>query len=438
MDEKLINKTFSSLNLLDMDFSELEDVTISLTKKFIQNLMNFKDTTISEETFKEISLNCIKHLKVSCTKGPSFQNLIINTNGMLESLKEMLKNEEKKFDNVKTKVFELIANLCVKNEKCQKKIWNEVNELIICELTSSNVQNVNISAMIIYNIKIGINENIEIEQALNVALDHYDNFLKNNISMPDFLHILLDYFICSCDVVQSYKKLTSEKQRIFLYYVNDYIENESNQIINTSLLKHLTFEFKKKSDCVLKTVTSYVDSIDPEVVVTLLDIISTATAQDKYLSLLRDDASLFLNIGCLLQALHKIGKESKNTFSPIQNLEALIPNANDNADFEKEISFSFKTKLVKSLANLSYRNKRNQELAREMEIMQSIFECTNADARNPLIKEWSILAIRNLCEENSENQDIVQSLTRIGDAQNPVLTEFGLSEGVFRIKKHNM
>lgn len=210
----------------------------------------------------------------------------------------------------------------------------------------------------------------------------------------------------------------------------------SFRIIHKSLLKHLILEFKKKSDCVLKTVTTYVESIDPEAVVTLLDIISTATAQDKYLAMLKDDASLFLNIGCLLQALHKIGKESGNTFSPIQNLEALTPNSTVKADFEKEISFSFKTKLVKSLANLSYQNKRNQELAREMEIMQSIFECTNADARNPLIKEWSILAIRNLCEENNENQDIVKNLTRVGDATpSPVLSEFGLNDGVLRIKK---
>lgn len=71
-----------------------------------------------------------------------------------------------------------------------------------------------------------------------------------------------------------------------------------------------------------------------------------------------------------------------------------------------------------------------------MEIMQSIFECTNVDARNPLIKEWSILAIRNLCEENLENQEIVRQLTRLGDAENPVLKEFGVDSGVFRIKKN--
>lgn len=185
----------------------------------------------------------------------------------------------------------------------------------------------------------------------------------------------------------------------------------------------------------MKTVTTYVDSIEPEVVVTLLDIISTATGQEKYLKYLKDDRSLFLNLGCLLQALHKIGKASDTIFSPIQKLESLVPTSSENGDFEKEISYAMKTKLVKSLANLSHGNKRNQELAREMEIMLSIFECTNADARNPLIKEWSILAIRNLCEDNPENQEIVRNLTKVGDAENPLLKEMGLETGMLRIGK---
>lgn len=177
------------------------------------------------------------------------------------------------------------------------------------------------------------------------------------------------------------------------------------------------------------------ESVDPEIVIILLDIIATISSQEKYRNILKDDRSLFLNLGCLLQAIHKMGKNSNNIFTPIQKLDALLPSSKDKEAIESEISYSFKTKLVRSLANLSYRNRKNQELAREMEIMQSIFECTNADARNPLIKEWSILAVRNLCEENFENQEIVKQLTKMGDAPNPILNEFGIDKGIFRIKK---
>lgn len=55
----------------------------------------------------------------------------------------------------------------------------------------------------------------------------------------------------------------------------------------------------------------------------------------------------------------------------------------------------------------------------------------------PVIKEWSILAIRNLCEDNDENQEMIRNLTKVGDAENPLLKEFGLDTGTLRIKKPN-
>lgn len=154
-------------------------------------------------------------------------------------------------------------------------------------------------------------------------------------------------------------------------------------MIHLSLLQHLIKEFKNKSDCVLKTVSSYVNSIRPEMVVQLLDIISHATTQEKYLEILKTDGSLFLNIGCLLQNLQKVGKSEENVFTPIQKLDALAPSSRETAEYEKDFSYTFKTMLMKAIANLAHKNKKNQELARELEIMMAIFDNTNADARNP-------------------------------------------------------
>lgn len=185
----------------------------------------------------------------------------------------------------------------------------------------------------------------------------------------------------------------------------------------------------------MKTVTTFVDQINPNIVVVLIDIISSAVAQDKYMINLKENHSLFLNLGCLLQMLHKIGKSSETIFTPIQKLDAVAPAGNFDAEFEKEISFNMKTKLVKCLANLLHKNERNQELVREMEILHCILECTIADARNPLIKEWSVLAIKNLCENNYENQEIVRNLTKLKNVENPVLKEFGLDLNTLRIGK---
>lgn len=50
-----------------------------------------------------------------------------------------------------------------------------------------------------------------------------------------------------------------------------------------------------------------------------------------------------------------------------------------------------------------------------------------------VIKEWSILAIRNLCENNIENQKFISSLNKIGDASNPILSDERNENGSIRI-----
>lgn len=52
-----------------------------------------------------------------------------------------------------------------------------------------------------------------------------------------------------------------------------------------------------------------------------------------------------------------------------------------------------------------------------------------------MIKEWSILAIRNLCEGNSENQELIRQLNKIGDDnKSSVLKEFDSETGTMRIR----
>jgi len=55
-------------------------------------------------------------------------------------------------------------------------------------------------------------------------------------------------------------------------------------------------------------------------------------------------------------------------------------------------------------------------------------------------KEWMVLAVRNLCENNLENQKIIQNLEPQGPASTPVLDELGLEvelkeDGKVRLKR---
>lgn len=196
-----------------MDISELEDTTISLSRKFVSSSKDI-------EKARENLLMCIKELKVLCTKGPTFQNLIAHTNGMISSLKSIL--ESSTDEELKLKSFQLVANVCVQNKKAQLKVHDELEELIAVQLGSNDTNFVNVASMIAHNMllnKIAIDNN----RILTVCLNQSQDLDQP----PDFLHILLDHFICSHnDIVGEYKTLDDKSKRNFLLYAHDHVTNE--------------------------------------------------------------------------------------------------------------------------------------------------------------------------------------------------------------------
>jgi ataxin-10 len=199
-----------------MDISELEDTTISLSRKLVSSS---KEIEKSHENL----LAGVKELKVLCTKGPTFQNLIANTNGMITSLKSIL--ESNTDDDLKLNCFQLIANICVQNKKVQAKVHDELGDLIMHQLNSEDTKFVNVASMLTHNMLLN-GTMTDIQRILTVCLCQSQK-LK---AVPDFLHILLDHLICSHkDIVGEYKKIDESTKKNFLLYVNDHAVNESSE-----------------------------------------------------------------------------------------------------------------------------------------------------------------------------------------------------------------
>jgi len=97
----------------------------------------------------------------------------------------------------------------------------------------------------------------------------------------------------------------------------------------------------------------------------------------------------------------------------------------DNINCETEDK-GFKKDLIRILGNLAYKNKANQDEIRELGGIEIILNHCRFDIRNPYIKEWSILAIRNLCEENEKNQQVIQNLRNQGIANTDELESLGI------------
>lgn len=212
------------------DISEIEDSTIFIARSLTQTLNQPLDEE-QRKCFDELTDESVKQLKVMCTKGPSLQNLIINTNGMLLLLNEIVSGQTLVTKELEIKFFQLIANLCVGNKYSQEKIWASMSELIETKLESDDSSFVNVSAMIIYNMILNDISPIAKKSIVESCLKRYRTFLTSpNKPIPDFVHILMDYVMCkSCYSLDIYRKLSTEDQKTTLYYVVDYVEEESNE-----------------------------------------------------------------------------------------------------------------------------------------------------------------------------------------------------------------
>lgn len=215
-----------------MDIAELEDSTIFVAKNFIQILKNSEKLLEQKELLNELILECIKHMKIMCTKGPSLQNLIVNTIGMLQSFKDVSVGNFAYISSIlELKCFQLIANLCVKNEWSQEKIWITMSDVILAKYENGDSSFVNVSAMVIYNMVLSKMSQLDHQQIVKISLKHFKTFLENpTILLPDFVHILMDHLMCKSSLaLETYKQLEPEYQKTALYYIHDHIDDETNE-----------------------------------------------------------------------------------------------------------------------------------------------------------------------------------------------------------------
>uniref|UniRef100_A0A336MVT8 Ataxin-10 n=1 Tax=Culicoides sonorensis TaxID=179676 RepID=A0A336MVT8_CULSO len=405
------------------------------------------DFTPESDKFQEISnlvLEAFKILKGVCPKGKQFQQVLLESKELLALIQHILEFAQSNENILKLRLstVQLLFNLSVGENTY--KIFNKFRETFIeglnpeinCEGISEQeyAKYCNTNALMLFNV---INtpeyaeellESGELLKILEFSVRH----TLNEEELADNVQLLLNTFVTALpETAMIYEKLPDNLRLQFLYYIHDTMREEE---ISQELLDKLILRFKQTSDSILKPDGTGVDTTKPKEVYSLLEIIAVASqSENEMKETVAIDGSLFLNIGCLLMSIQKLGKNPSSIFAPAQKLEQLAPNSSLPSTFETDISYKFKTLLVQTMANLLYKNKKNQELVREMDILLAILDCTNVDARNPLIKEYSIWAIRNACENNPENQQIVASLTKVGNVKSDVVSE--ISESVIRIQK---
>lgn len=332
---------------------------------------------VSSARGDQFEREALKLLKMACSRNNSYQLQLAQNEDLHRKLLQM--------NPMPKSCLQLLANMCVQNAEVQQIIFKDYHDVVICGLKDAELCDA--SAMIIHQILLHDPSFIDDEDLIEIlqnSLSHME--ADSEVTLPDFIQLTLEFLITEYqEILEVYLKL--DEKLNFLHFVGDFVKEHENPMINMKLFRRLVQEFKRKSDDILKPDGSGANT-NPKVVFALLEFVAHGTCNPKYSQALHEDSSLFINLGCLLLATQKLGKNTESIFAPVQKLDQIAPSSTEDASIESEISYSLKTFVVKALGNLLYRNKKNQELVREMNILLAIMDCTNVDARNPCKEDF--------------------------------------------------
>lgn len=263
-----------------------------------------------------------------------------------------------------TRLWQLIANTCVMNRENQVWVWMTLKDQLVYAIVHRSNEICNIALMITYNVFLGFGEDCEkqdYQHILHILLRRLHLDTVSNNTTADYLCIFLEYFLRDFNIIDElFDTLIEEDQCTLLNYIIYEIKKPgSEKQIRLCLIEKLIHEFKRKTDLVLNYDGN---NVNVRIVKFLLEIICLASWNDQYRPTLMKDRSLFLNLGCLLSATHKIGKQSVNDFTPVANISHLALDSEHSHEIQSAPTFEFKKLLLRTLANLAHQNNANQNL----------------------------------------------------------------------------
>jgi len=84
------------------------------------------------------------------------------------------------------------------------------------------------------------------------------------------------------------------------------------------------------------------------------------------------------------------------------------------AQHQNDTWFNIQTKLIRIITNLTYEDSIAQDIVREEGGIPVILNSCIIKDTNPYMREWCILALRNLCIDNEQNQEYISNIKAQG------------------------
>ncbi|CAO3568915.1 unnamed protein product [Mortierella alpina] len=114
---------------------------------------------------------------------------------------------------------------------------------------------------------------------------------------------------------------------------------------------------------------------------------------------------------------------SSSSESMAANTESSLLSDTSTLQGQESFFVGLKRDIVRLVGNLAYRSKHVQDLIRQCNGLIVMLSQCNIDDANPYLREYAILAMKNILSGNPENQALIEELQPIETVDHPALQE---------------
>ncbi|XP_054718905.1 ataxin-10-like [Uloborus diversus] len=440
-----ILKSLTELMKIDHFRYEINDVHW----KTISKVANHGLEILRNGDFKDIELDFLadlfRFLRNSCAGSARNQMYIFSSDIILNCAKTALdhfkeKNSEKEVLVLRC-CLQFYGNLVCSGTDFKLLVWNlYIQRKMFRDLLQHRDAKVQeYSMMVLHNCMIDehISYIISTKDGHDILVTLMNILCDNLIDWGIlFLELLLkqESFMQNC-----YEVLPGRNKLLILDLITHQLNNSNDgqTLIPPSALNFVTQRYLNLVMNIMKVCNTEFSEIDASEIVKILTLLCAASISDQYSHSLKSSKELLEKSLDVLKSVHLLGKKSCNAFSSISNLNACDQFSKE--DIEAHPSFCFKKNLIRLIGNLCYGCRENQDLVRKLDGIPLLLDCSNLDIRNPFIMQWCILAIRNVLENNQENQAVLAGMSVSGDlVESALIKELGFQvckeDGKFVLK----
>jgi hypothetical protein len=420
---------------LSLDFNAKVDFLRKYSKVIIYNEQYQNDfvksnfvLTLLDDIYKtEFKSNDDKllYLRLFCL---FLSNLLINQKESQYLIFDSIFTDENNFDKLNAILKNFLGDL-----KLQKFLLSIIYNLFF--LNSKNCQNLKTNHLSFF---------IEVIKLLKFEKANETNE-KDSAEINDWIHVIFGFLLKDSNCVDKVEFLLSLRSdlinqhtyQIFLELFRDVIEytKETNtflihentlklfiQIFNENIqkLKNFIDNFSKAefADFERLTFTNFEEIIEKIQIfkefICLVDLLSVIIIIDDYRSFTQN-----LLTENFLDECYEILKTTDKFYDEIlkrgkslnENPKAVFNKQNTKEIEENHLLFTFQTNVLKFLSNYSLKNnKLKEKIISNPGIFYYLLNHLKMDKYNPFKKEWTVLLIKSLSEDNYKIQTFIENL----------------------------